>query len=314
MAEQTRRVGLLKSAGATPGFVAAVLLLEHVLVSVLAAAAGIGLGWLLAPLLTKPATGLLGIASAPSIEATTVGIVLATAVAVAAGSTVFPAIRAARTSTARALADGARAPKRHRLTIALSRHLPTPLLIGARLAVRRPRRLLLSIFSIGIAASGIVAVLIVHAVGDSRTVNGHAAFTTIGNPQTIHTDQLTLVLSVMLVVLAAVNAVFVAWSTVIDSRRSSAVSRALGATPEQITTGLSVVQMLPALLGALIGIPGGFAIYDAAKHGGSTTMPPTSWLVLMVACTLVLVAGLTAVSTRLGSRRSVVDVLQSEAA
>lgn len=313
MAEQTRRVGLLKSAGATPGLVAAVLLLEHVLVSIVAAVAGVGLGWFLAPLLTKPATGLLGVASAPSIGAQTVVVVLATAIGVAVVATIFPALRAARSSTVRALENAARSPKRHGGAIAISRHLPASLSLGLRLTARRPRRLLLSIFSIGIAASGIVAVLIVHAAMDSHTVDGHAAFTTVGNPQTIHTDQLTFVISVMLVALAAVNAIFVAWATVIDCRRSSALSRALGATQQQVTTGLSVAQLFPASIGALLGIPGGIAIYSAARHGGAVTVPPISWLVLMVAATLLLVALLTAISSKLGTRVPVVDALQSEA-
>ena len=42
MADQTRRVGLLKAVGGTPSLVAAVLLAEYVLVALVAAAAGSG--------------------------------------------------------------------------------------------------------------------------------------------------------------------------------------------------------------------------------------------------------------------------------
>ena len=38
-------------------------------------------------------------------------------------------------------------------------------------------------------------------------------------------------LSVVLVVLAAINAIFTGWTTVIDARRPAALSRAFGATP-----------------------------------------------------------------------------------
>jgi putative ABC transport system permease protein len=38
--------------------------------------------------------------------------------------------------------------------------------------------------------------------------------------------------AVMLVVLAAVNAVFIAWTTVLEARHPAALARALGATPE----------------------------------------------------------------------------------
>jgi putative ABC transport system permease protein len=60
LSEQTRRVGLLKAVGATPGTVAAILLIEHLAVTIVAALAGLGLGRLLAPLLTRPSSGLLG--------------------------------------------------------------------------------------------------------------------------------------------------------------------------------------------------------------------------------------------------------------
>jgi hypothetical protein len=52
--------------------------------------------------------------------------------------------------------------------IGLSTHLPVPLLLGVRLAARRPRRLVLGIFSVAVTASGIVAVLAVHAAANSQ--------------------------------------------------------------------------------------------------------------------------------------------------
>ena len=72
MADQTRRVGLLKAVGGTPRLVAAVLLAEYVVVALLAAAAGLAAGWLAAPLLTDPGAGLLGSAGAPSLTLSTV--------------------------------------------------------------------------------------------------------------------------------------------------------------------------------------------------------------------------------------------------
>src|SRR4029450_9286818 len=50
VAGETRRVGLLKAVGGTPSLVAAVLLAEYVLVSVVAAAAGVAVGAPPAPL------------------------------------------------------------------------------------------------------------------------------------------------------------------------------------------------------------------------------------------------------------------------
>src|ERR1017187_9188827 len=69
MADQIRRVGLLKAVGGTPGLVAAVLLAEYMFLALLAAVAGLLIGRLTAPLLTNPGSGLLGNASSPTLTA-----------------------------------------------------------------------------------------------------------------------------------------------------------------------------------------------------------------------------------------------------
>ena len=49
MADQIRRVGLLKAVGGTPRLIAAVLLAEYVVLALVAAAIGLAIGWLAAP-------------------------------------------------------------------------------------------------------------------------------------------------------------------------------------------------------------------------------------------------------------------------
>ena len=89
------------------------------------------------------------------------------------------------------------------------------------------------------------------------------------------------------------------------------LTRALGATPEQITLGLSVAQLLPAFIGAVLGILGGIGIYDAARSGpGIATFPSALLLTAMVALTLLVIALLTAVPSRLGARPPVAEVLK----
>jgi putative ABC transport system permease protein len=301
MAEQTRRIGFLKAVGATPRLVAIVLLFEHMLVGLCAAGAGLFVGWLTAPLIDGPGAGLLGAPTAPSLSAATVALVVAVALAVAIVATFVPAIRAARQSTVAALEDSARPPRRWAAVIKLSARLPAPLLLGARLAVRRPRRLVLNMFSVAVTASGLVAVLVLHASAASWSF-----------APGLH--QAATIVSVMLVILAAVNAVFIAWATALDARHSAALARALGATPEQITSGLSAAQLLPALAGALLGIPAGIGIYGATKDGGPTTIPPALWLVAMVVVTLLVITLLTAIPALITARRPVTEVLQAEAA
>ncbi len=76
------------------------------------------------------------------------------------------------------------------------------------------------------------------------------------NPVHAGVGRVLLVITVVLVVLAAVNAIFVAWSTVLDSRHPLAVARALGATQEQVSAGISAAQLLSALPGAIARHPG----------------------------------------------------------
>ena len=311
MAEQTRRVGLLKAVGSTPGLVAAVLLAEHLALAVVAAALGLLVGWLVAPLLTSPGAALLGSAGAPPVTVATIAIVVGVALAVAALATLVPAIRAARTSTVGALADSARPPRRRARVIAVTAWLPVPLLFGLRVAARRPRRVVLNTLSIAVSASGIVAVLLVHAHFDASA----RANAGLANPHDARLSQVVTVISVALVVLAAVNVILITWATVLDARHTSALARALGATPQQVTAGLSAAQVLPALVGALLGIPGGIALVSAVNRDGKTvTLPPLWWLVATVLGTVVAVAAIAAVPAWLGTRRPPGQVLQSELA
>jgi ABC-type lipoprotein release transport system permease subunit len=308
MADQTRRVGLLKAVGGTPRLVAVVLLAEYMVVALLAAAAGLAAGWLTAPLLTDPGAGLLGSAGAPSLTMSTVGQVTTVALGVAVIATFVPAMRAARTSTVHALADAARPPRRTAWLIAISARLPVPLLLGLRLAARRPRRVVLSTVSILITVSGIVAVLAALATlhQDAQLVGGT-------DPDIDHANRVLLVITVPLVALAAVNAIFVTWATALDARHSSALARALGATPQQVSTGLSAAQVLPALVGAVLGIPGGLALFAAI--GGDETANPPLWQLLAVApVTVLVVAALTTIPARLGARRPTAQILQAELA
>ncbi|MET0326531.1 MAG: FtsX-like permease family protein, partial [Ilumatobacteraceae bacterium] len=83
MTEQAKRVGLLKAVGGTPRLLAAVLLAEYVVVALVAAVAGLVVGSVAAPLLTKPGAGLLGRAGTPSVTPSTVVAVVGVALAVA---------------------------------------------------------------------------------------------------------------------------------------------------------------------------------------------------------------------------------------
>src|SRR4029077_16262285 len=215
-------------------------------------------------------------------------------------ATLVPVIGAARTSTVRALHGSARPPRRRATLIAASARLPAPLLLGVRLVARRPRRAALSAASIAVTVTGVVAVLAVHATADEKFFGGGNG---LSNPVTDRDGQVLLVLTVMLITLAAVNAIVTAWATVLDGQRAAALARALGTSPRQVSAGLSVALVLPALPGALAGIPLGIGVYAAANGAGVLTVPPGWWRVAAVLGTLLMVAGLTAIPVRLGARR-----------
>jgi len=314
MADQTRRVGLLKAVGGTPSLVAAVLLAEYVLVAVVAAAAGLAIGAVIAPLLTGSSAGLIGSAGTPSLTWPTVALVTAVALAVAVVATTVPALRGARSSTVSALADAARSPRRTGWLIAISARLPVPLLLALRVAARRPRRAVLAVVSIAITVSGIFVALVLNAFLTTRPPAGY------DEAQVGLLRQVILVVMVVLLSLAAVNVIVITWATVLDNRHSSALARALGATPHEVSTALAAAQVLPALVGAVVGaFPGGFALFAAiiAITGGDRDRAalPSLWqLLAVVLATVFVVAALTAVPARLGGRRPVAEALRAELA
>jgi ABC-type antimicrobial peptide transport system permease subunit len=309
MAEQTRRVGLLKAVGATPRLVALVLMAENLLLAVAGTIVGLVVGRLVAPSLTTPGASLLGNAGAPTLNATTVGLAVALAAVVAVAATGMPALRGARTSTIRALNDPARSPQRHDGMIDLSARLPVPLLLGVRLMARRPRRTQLAIASVAIAVATFIATLLMR----HTTVLGvKVAGNILAAAKQGSLDHVGTILSVILVVIAAINLLITTWATVLDARRPTALARALGATPGQITGGLASAQLLPGLIAAIIGIPLGFVLYVAAGGKPTQSSPPILMMLAVIPATLLAIAILTAVPARIGANRPVAEVLRSE--
>ena len=122
------------------------------------------------------------------------------------------------------------------------------------------------------------------------------------------------ILTVVLIALAVLNAVVTAWATVLDTRRAAALARALGSTPRQVSAGITAAQVIPALPGALVGVPLGIGLFAAANHAGIVTVPPVWWLVAAVLATLLAIGLLTSIPARLGARRPPGGLLQAETA
>ena len=313
MAEQTRRVGLLKAVGGTPALVAVILLAENLMLALAATAVGVIVGELVAPVLTGLGDGLLGSAPTPPLTGQSVLEVAVVALAVATGATVVPAVRGARTSTIRALNDPAHPPRRRPGLIAISAHLPVPLLFAVRLVARRTRRSVLTAVSLAIAVMMAVAALTLRHQVDVRDQQRGAAANIIG-ASTVgdRVTHLVFLLSAILIVLAAVNAIFTTWATIIDAQKSTALARALGATPRQVSAGVTSAQLIPGLVAACVGIPAGLALYHLAGGHLQHASPPLLTLLAVIPGTLIAVALVTAIPARIAAQRSVADVLRSD--
>ncbi|MGH9016819.1 MAG: FtsX-like permease family protein, partial [Acidimicrobiales bacterium] len=216
-----------------------------------------------------------------------------------------------------ALADAAHPARRAGWTIALSCRLPVPLLLGLRLAGRRRRRSVLSAASVAITVGALVAVLMfrehAHSLDTSGGLGGLYRFSGPGDPLWERGMNVMLVFTVALVLVALVNAVLVTWATVQDARHASAIERALGASPEEVGGSLVVAQLIPAVPGAVLGIPVGILLYDAVGRHGSTA-PSGPLLLGVILVTLVVMAVLTAVPALIGAGRPVGPILRSELA
>ncbi|MBV9604720.1 MAG: ABC transporter permease [Solirubrobacterales bacterium] len=309
MAEQTRRIGLLKAVGGTPGLLATMLLAENLLLASAATVIGVAAGRVIAPELTAPGNSLLGSAGTAAVSAASVALAAALAFAVAIIATLLPALSGARTSTIRALNDPARPPRRHPWAIGLSSRLPAPGLLALRLIARRPRRTLLGMASLTIAVATVIATLMER---HTPVLGVRVAGNILAADKQASLEHVATVLSVILVVVAAINLLFVTWATVLDARRPTALARALGATPNQVSTGLAGAQLVPGALAALFGLPAGLVVFGLTAGNPLNADPPIPLLLAVIPATLIAVAALTAIPARVGARRPVAEVLRSE--
>ncbi|KAA9378170.1 ABC transporter permease [Microbispora cellulosiformans] len=307
--EQTRRAGLLKAVGATPGLIATVLLTEYLALALVGDALGLAIARLTVPGIASPTASRIGDAAGPGGATVAAATVLAVAVAVL--STLRPALRAMRTATVTALAAAAHQPRHRPLLTALSALLPTPLLLGLRLTARRPGRAVLQACSTATTVIATVALLTVYSQKErGYGLNGSSV---LPNLRGELDRRLMLAVTILLIALAVVNTVTLTWTTAMEARANMAVARTLGATPGQIAAGLSAAQVLPALLGAMAGVPLGIGVCGLFS-ARNTIMPPVSWMLAAALVTLLVTAAFTALPARLAARRPVARALSAEAA
>jgi len=88
MSDEVRRVGMLKAAGASPGFVTCLLLASYLAIGLGAAAVGLVAGRLLTPLLVGISAGLLGHVGGTSVTPLDASLVIGVVLAIVIAATV----------------------------------------------------------------------------------------------------------------------------------------------------------------------------------------------------------------------------------
>jgi putative ABC transport system permease protein len=162
------------------------------------------------------------------------------------------------------------------------------------LTARRPRRAVLNAASIAATVTAITALLTFRAQPRRGYSFGSSTLSDLGADQG---RRVLLAVTVALVALATINLIVTTWSTALEARHSLAIARTLGAPPGQVTAGLSIAQLLPALPGAVAGNAIGIGLYWVVSVG-TMTMPSRWWMLAAVLGTLLAVAALTALPAR----------------
>jgi hypothetical protein len=113
-------------------------------------------------------------------------------------------------------------------------------------------------------------------------------------------SEVLLVVIVVPVVLAAINAVFTNRATVLGARCPSAVAGALGVTPRRFSAGRTAAPAVSAT-GRDCRSALGIELITVPSHVGVVAIPSAQWLIGATVGTLMVVARLTTISARIGA-------------
>jgi putative ABC transport system permease protein len=163
---QGREIGLLKAIGFTPRGVALLFLVEHLVLGLVGALFGVGIGLLLAPRLLARAADVLDTTASPSFQPVATALVVAGVLALVVLFTLLPAWQAGRIPTVRAIATGIGGPAsgRSRLaSLAARLRLPPVVVLGAKDAFAHRLRAWVTVAALALTVVCAVATLGVEA-------------------------------------------------------------------------------------------------------------------------------------------------------
>jgi putative ABC transport system permease protein len=166
---QYRDIGLLKAVGFTPLQVAAIFLLEHLLVAIVAGVFGIGIAVLIAPFFLRDLAESMNTTAQASFDPVVAGIVLLSVLTIVALFTAIPAWRGGRIATVQAIAIGFAPPSdrpSRLVSLAARLRIPAVITLGLKDAFARPWRAALSILALVMTVVTVISALALDATFD----------------------------------------------------------------------------------------------------------------------------------------------------
>ena len=332
--DRASELGLLKAVGCTPRQVAAVVLLELVLIGAAAGlAGGVAARWL-GPLVVRDSSELLGtvpVHTSWTSVVTTVSVTVGV-VTLAAG---LAAWRLATAGVLRSLDAHRDVHAPNGLVRALPLTRPLPLALAVKQLAARPWRSLAVAAALSVTVMALVAGLAFEATSRNEDraeradlADRASSITHGGDLAPSGPDPVTVVdaareqvrplvhtFNAVLVTVAVVNLLATATLSVRRRSREIAVTRAMGFTPEQVRRSVFCADGLLGLAASLVGIPLGLAMFAGVYRivNGDLDLavrPPIWQLALLPALCVVAVLVVVSVPAGRAAGRSVVDALR----
>lgn len=324
---QVRELGLLKAAGLTPMQVTRLVLLEQLALGAAGAAVGLVVGTIVTPLFVAESASLLNASQTPAVTAWTVIFVFGVVVAGVVASTLVPAHRATRRTTAALLSGPRPRFRRSRLACALAHdRLPLAAQVGARESLAQPSRVVLTALSAAVTVASVVGTLAMEASLDAggTTATGPAPPglpPPLWDPVDAGADDVATLrpvvygLDVVLLVIGLSNLAAALLLGVRERVRDLGLLKAIGLTPAQVTATFLTSQTLVAVLAGIAGIPLGLGLFRlaVAVDGADAWTYPSWWsLALLVPGTAAVVLATAAPLARRAAAVRVVEALRYE--
>jgi ABC-type antimicrobial peptide transport system permease subunit len=309
--KQYRQIGLLKAVGLTPNQISTIFLLESATLGIIAVAIGSIAGVVLAPILAAPSAETL--ISTPMVAPNVwhffiaalaiIPVLLISAILATLKSTRFSVLQTIRAGTSLH-------PSRSNLTKFISRlNLPLPIMLGLKDLLARRKRFLWLMYTIAITGTVVVVTLSLQANINARPFGSDI-------PKEVPMLFYTLDLVLMLIMFTALIAV--ALLSVGERTREFGILKAIGFTPQQLSSSLIGTHAVLAAIASIASIPLGIGLYYFLYLIASGTtddagqIAPWWWLAMIPVGITLFTAIATIIPARNAAKMSAVSAIRYE--